>query len=218
MQSECRGANSATSRSSVGSLSSQQLALGMSLAVHIAGVGALIANAGTGMFASGSQRARVMAVQLVVEKERSESPLPSGDKKHEVAGVNERTPSVVAASVPVASASASAIPIPAHTEAHYFPVRDLSLRPSVIRDVSPAIRFVGVPAQTVILRLFINEEGSIDRVDTEQSFLPEAMEESLREAFAAVKFQPGIREGAPVKSQMRIEVRLEDDPERIGSD
>lgn len=198
------------------SLSCQQLALGMSLAVHIAGVGALIANAGTGTFASESQRARVMAVQLVAEKERTESPLQSGDYRHEVAGVNERTPSVAAPSVSVASAPV--IPVPAHTEAHYFPVRDLSLRPSVIRDVSPALRFVGVPAQTVILRLFINEQGSIDRVDTEQSFLPEAMEESLREAFAAVKFQPGIREGAPVKSQMRIEVRLEDDPERIGSD
>ncbi|WP_194722880.1 energy transducer TonB [Noviherbaspirillum malthae] len=94
-------------------------------------------------------------------------------------------------------------------EPRYYLLRELSVRPAVLEDATPGLAFEGVPAQTVILRLFINEDGGIDRVAAEQSVLPEAHAQRLIEAFARARFLPGQLDGKPVKSQMRIEVRLE---------
>lgn len=94
-------------------------------------------------------------------------------------------------------------------EPRYYLLRELSVRPTVLDDATTRLALEGVPAQTVILRLFINEEGGIDRVATEQSVLPEAHAQRLIDAFAQARFLPGQLDGAPVKSQMRIEVRLE---------
>lgn len=119
---------------------------------------------------------------------------------------------------PVASESISDTPQPprpAETasgtlpEPRYYLLRELSVRPAVLDDATTRLAFEGVPAQTVILRLFINEEGGIDRVAAEQSVLPEMHAQRLIEAFAQARFLPGQIDGAPVKSQMRIEVRLE---------
>lgn len=94
-------------------------------------------------------------------------------------------------------------------EPRYYLLRELSVRPTVLDDATTRLSFEGVPAQIVILRLFINEEGGIDRIATEQSVLPEAHAQRLTEAFAQARFLPGQIDGAPVKSQMRVEVRLE---------
>lgn len=96
-------------------------------------------------------------------------------------------------------------------EPQYFRSSELSERPHVVQDIPPDLGggFVGVPAQAVILRLFINEEGAIDRVTSEESYLPPERMAILVEAFSKMKFRPGLRDGTPVKSQMRIEVRLE---------
>jgi len=94
-------------------------------------------------------------------------------------------------------------------EPRYYLLRELSVRPAVLEDATTGLAFEGVPAQTVILRLFINEDGGIDRVAAEQSVLPEAHAQRLIDAFAHARFLPGQLEGKPVKSQMRIEVRLE---------
>lgn len=112
------------------------------------------------------------------------------------------------------------LPRPAETasgtlpEPRYYLLRELSVRPTVLDDATTRLAFEGVPAQTVILRLFINEEGGIDRVATEQSVLPEAHAQRLIDAFTQARFLPGQLDGAPVKSQMRVEVRLESAPQR----
>lgn len=199
----------------MGDLSYRKLSLGISLAAHLAAGAALVANTGTGATAPESQEPGIMEVRLVRLESRPES-VPQSVKltneSHDTRQAESTIP--VAAAIPQPDESEPLIPLPAHAESHYYPTRELSLRPRVTKDVSPAIQFAGVPAQTVILRLFINEEGSIDRVDTEQSFLPEDMAKNLRDAFSTVKFQPGIREGIPVKSQMRIEVRLDSERDR----
>lgn len=104
----------------------------------------------------------------------------------------------------LAETSAGTLPEP-----RYYLLRELSVRPAVLDDATASLAFEGVPVQTVILRLFINEDGGIDRIATEQSVLPEAHAQRLIDAFAHARFLPGQIDGAPVKSQMRIEVRLE---------
>lgn len=106
---------------------------------------------------------------------------------------------------------APAVVLAHQPEPRYFRSSELSERPHVVQDIPPDLGggFVGVPAQAVILRLFINEEGAIDRVASEESYLPPERMAILVEAFSKMKFRPGLRDGTPVKSQMRIEVRLE---------
>lgn len=201
----------------MGGLSYRQLSFGISLAAHFAAGAALIANAGIGSVSLERQRPDVMAVRLVRAEIQLEPAKRLGIPEKESHDIRSVDPMIPVAAMPQQDENEPLISFPAHAEPHYYPTRELSLRPRVTADVSPAMQFVGVPAQSVILRLFINEEGSIDRVDTEQSFLPEDMAKVLRDAFSRVKFQPGMRDGNPVKSQMRIEVRLDDDHERTAT-
>lgn len=109
-----------------------------------------------------------------------------------------------------ASAPAALLP-PLSIKPHYFYLRELSEKPLVQQDI-PAdmlLAFPGFAAQTVVLRLFINEEGAIDHIQIEQSALPTAIEQSLISAFSNLKFHPGKIGRRAVHSQMKIEVRLE---------
>lgn len=60
--------------------------------------------------------------------------------------------------------------------------------------------------RTGLLSLFIDEEGTVRRVEAEQPQLPEALEEAAREAFMAARFSAGEVNGRPVKSRLRVEV------------
>lgn len=188
----------------------QTLSLGVSVAAHAAVGAAILANAGWPASSPEPATGRAFDVHLIRAERKPDSP-PSDN-------LVRKDPPLARAPVPEHTVSASVaferndpvIPLPEPAEPHYFPTRELSVRPHVLKDVPPDIQLFGVPAQTVILRLFINEAGDIDRVDTEQSFLPEDIEREVRGAFSTLKFQPGMRDGMAVKSQMKIEVRLED--------
>lgn len=188
----------------------RSLALGLSLAAHAAVGTAILANAGWPASPAQPPSDQTMEVRLIRGERRLESP-PNDDLVRKKKQIARTLIPEQAAPAPVASErNASVIPLPEATEPHYFPTRELSVRPRVLKDVPSDIQIIGVPAQTVILRLFINEAGDIDRVDTEQSFLPEDIERELSGAFSTLKFQPGMRDGTAVKSQMKVEVRLED--------
>ena len=61
----------------------------------------------------------------------------------------------------------------------------------------------------VILRLLINERGAVDRVIVEDTgALPAAFGDVAAAAFLAARFDPARKAGAPVNSQMRIEVQF----------
>lgn len=188
----------------------QTLALGISVAAHAAVGAAILANAGWPASPLDASKGRPLEVHLIRAERRPDSP-PTDD-------LVRKAPQLARALVPertdpapvISERNDPVIPLPEPAELRYFPTRELNVRPRVLKDVPPDIQLVGVPAQTVILRLFINEAGDIDRVDTEQSFLPEDIEREVRGAFSTLKFQPGMRDGMAVKSQMKIEVRLED--------
>lgn len=96
-------------------------------------------------------------------------------------------------------------------EPHYFRTKELTEKPQVLSDVSPdlGLALTGVPEQTAILRLFINEQGDIDRVVIEHSYLPEELVPLVTDGFSKMKFRPGKIDDTPVKSQLKIEVRLD---------
>lgn len=188
----------------------QSLALGLSLVAHAALGAAILANAGWPASQELASSGRTLEVRLIRAERRPESP-PTDDLVRKDLQLARTLIPEHSDPAPVASErNAPVIPLPEAAEPHYFPTRELSVRPLVLKDVPSDIQIVGVPAQTVILRLFISEAGDIDRIDTEQSFLPEDMEHELRGAFSTLKFQPGMRDGMAVKSQMKVEVRLED--------
>jgi outer membrane biosynthesis protein TonB len=56
------------------------------------------------------------------------------------------------------------------------------------------------------LRLYVDEEGSVETVAAESADRTGAFEAAAREAFAAARFLPGIKGGVPVKSVVRLEV------------
>lgn len=95
---------------------------------------------------------------------------------------------------------------------YYFSVKDLTQKPLVARDVPADLILIvpDVPAQAATLQILINEYGEIDQVKVEDSLLPEAAQKTVVDAFAKTRFHPGEINGVPVKSQLRIEIMLED--------
>jgi hypothetical protein len=104
-----------------------------------------------------------------------------------------------------ALAEISGIPVP-----HYYAPEELSQRARIVQDIDPMLGVLAdVPGQgRAILKLWVNETGGVDRVDTESSTLDGMFEEALQTQFLSVWFQPAERTGIPVKSLMRIEVRV----------
>lgn len=95
---------------------------------------------------------------------------------------------------------------------YYFATKDLTQKPLVSRDVPVdlILNVPDVPSQAARLQILISEYGDVDKVIVENSLLPEAAQKTVVDAFSKLKFHPGEMNGIPVKSQLRIEVMLED--------
>lgn len=63
-----------------------------------------------------------------------------------------------------------------------------------------------------VLALYIDEQGRVRRIEAEPPALPAAMEQAARETFMAAQFSPGLVDGHPVKSRIRVEVVFDDAP------
>ena len=101
-------------------------------------------------------------------------------------------------------------PIIMDVKPYYFRTEQLSVQPIIVHDVDlpqdPLLTPLKI--QTAILRIFVNENGSIDDVLIQASQLPEVAEEILKDTFAKIIFQPGMIDGLPVRTEMTIEVSL----------
>ena len=108
-------------------------------------------------------------------------------------------------------AQASATPLLRTFEARYFLSKELSEKPVVLEDVNKDLRIAlpGIEAQSLVLVLLINEEGLIDRVELEKTNLPLDIATQVINTFSSLKFQPGKIDHVAVKSQLKIEVQLE---------
>ena len=94
---------------------------------------------------------------------------------------------------------------------HYFGVDELDHKPAIIGKVVIAYPATAplVAHGRVVLELFIDETGRVDRVQVEAKDLPATLQELARDKFAQARFRPGIRKDQLVRSRLRIEVVFE---------
>ena len=97
------------------------------------------------------------------------------------------------------------------TGPYYFRQSELTQKPTVLHDAlaNLVLQVPGLPPHPVILRLLVNDEGGVDRVLVEDSYLAEGVERDVVEAFSKIRFEPGKIGRIAVRSQVRVEVRLE---------
>lgn len=109
-------------------------------------------------------------------------------------------------------ASTPAVAIQAPPQPHYFRVSELTEKPHVVQDIASNLVLVtpDIPSQAAVLRLFINDEGSIDKVEIEESRLPAQAQRRIVDAFSGIRFQPGKIGRLSVRSQLRIQISLQD--------
>lgn len=108
-------------------------------------------------------------------------------------------------------ASYAIFEFPEVPEPHYFKASELDEKPQVLADISSdlASHLVGELPQSGILRLLINERGEIDKVVIDESGFSEANQHLVQDAFSKMKFHAGKIGGNPVKSELKIEISLE---------
>lgn len=94
---------------------------------------------------------------------------------------------------------------------HYFLISELTEMPVLLQDISlqKVEALPGMPRRPMRVHLLINEQGEIDEVVIEEELLSEQGQRFLRAAFATVRFSPGKVGDVPVKSELSIEVTLE---------
>lgn len=95
---------------------------------------------------------------------------------------------------------------------YYYSPQDLGSKPQATTEILIADpgTLAGTTSGSVVLELFINEAGGMDRVRVESASLPEPFQNIAAEAFRQSVFTPGLKDGKPVKSRLRVEVTVED--------
>jgi hypothetical protein len=94
---------------------------------------------------------------------------------------------------------------------YYFPPHELDRKPEAAGDVPLAYPadMPQVAHSRVVLSLLIDERGDVDKVIVETADAPTELAQLASRAFAGVRFNPGMRDGAAVKSRLRVEVTFE---------
>lgn len=140
--------------------------------------------------------------------EKSRSPVAKSEapEKAPVQALEEHT------ALPQSAAPTPVLAIQAPPEPHYFRVSELTEKPHVVQDIASNLMLVtpDIPAQAAVLRLFINDEGGIDKVVIEESSLPAHAQRRILDAFSGIRFQPGKIGRLSVRSQLRIQITLQD--------
>lgn len=94
----------------------------------------------------------------------------------------------------------------------YYSPKDLDTPPGIKTRVMPEYPSEAVRRSlsgTVVLRLFIDESGAVERIVVLRSHPPGVFDASALRAFRPARFSPGAKAGSPVRSQVTIEVKFE---------
>lgn len=92
----------------------------------------------------------------------------------------------------------------------YLDPGEVTRRAMILRDIAPdppGLHGRRGPAR-IVLSLYINESGRVDRVEVESPEPDAAVRSAIVESFLAATFRPAEKDGSPVKSRMRIEVSV----------
>ena len=93
---------------------------------------------------------------------------------------------------------------------YYHPPEELTQRARIVKGIDLELGKLknAVGTGKAILKLWVNEVGEVDRVETESSNLDGIFDEAVQSQFRSVLFQPAEQNGIRVKSLMRIEVEV----------
>ena len=129
--------------------------------------------------------------------ERAESPALLVERSVREAG----TPRSTASTAPERPDTVSAVPS--------LGLGELDRSPRPIGEVMPVYpEAAGSRSGSVVLRLVIDEHGVVERAEVVVARPAGLFEEAARAAFLAARFEPGLRAGRPVRSEMTIEVEF----------
>jgi hypothetical protein len=185
----------------------QLLALGASLATHVAL--SLAFHAGGNRQEDSARGKKMPSSRFTVELIASQriDPKPALDRPDAPAPT---APELFEA-MPAPPEKKSLLAIAKPPEPHYFRTTEVSAKPFILQDLPVELGqlFPGVPPQSAVFLLFINEQGNIDRVTIEDTELPEQSRQILSDAFANLTFHPAQIDDIPVRSQMKIEITIE---------
>ena len=111
--------------------------------------------------------------------------------------------------VPEAIADVSPIAAPPAPAVSYQGSRGLDPPPRPLGDIDPVIpEAAGSRGGVVVLRLYINEHGTVDKAEMVRSTPPGLFDASMLEAATQVRFAPGYLAGVAVKSQVTMEIKI----------
>jgi len=112
----------------------------------------------------------------------------------------------------LAAAVGLALALLAGASTHYFTASWLSLKPYPLRRIDlelpqtkNGIEYYG----TVRLKVYINADGGVDRVDATESTVPAKFRDDAEKAFSQARWEPGRIWGIRVKSVKRVEIDFE---------
>ena len=156
--------------------------------------------------------ARVLSVTLEAEKEKNSAftvaAVPT-DGESMAASPTERASKEQPRPPLDRTEGVGLLPLPAPA---YYTTDQLTKRPQPIGAAeldTPEIRPI-IASGTIVLKLWINELGTVTSVDVEKSDLPEMFSETAVAAFRNLHFVPGQLNGQPVGTVMRIEITYDD--------
>lgn len=184
-----------------------------SVALHVGALQSLgIGGAGTGSFSAESP---MIAPALRV---RLASPAASAPARHASTASPQESDTAKKVEPPSTAQSSpgpsGVMPVP-----RYYLSSELEQRPAPLKPIDPEYPLaLQSQKHVVVLQLFINEQGSVDEVKVLGADPEGAFEQSARTAFANARFSPGLRDGAPVRAQMKIEVTFDPGIEPLPSE
>ena len=158
-----------------------------------------------------AEQAKVTAATPAADRETVPASLPAPPPPPTTTAPNPvpapRTTPPVPDAVAIADASPiAAPPAPAVT---YQGSMGLDPPPRPLGDIDPVIpEAAGSRGGVVVLRLYINEHGTVDKAEVLRSTPPGLFDASALEAATHVRFTPGYLAGVAVKSQATYEVKI----------
>jgi len=123
-----------------------------------------------------------------------------------------QTPAAAGGAAETASASNPGIGLGLAAAVHYFPARELDVRPQIRSAVQPEYprgAFAQGSSTAVQLRILIDARGRVDAVSTPGHDESDPFAAAARAAFGEARYTPGLRNGVPVPSEVSVEVRFE---------
>jgi protein TonB len=94
----------------------------------------------------------------------------------------------------------------------YYASRELDVRPGIRTHTEPEYPEAAARRSLsgrVLIELYIDETGTVERVAILRAEPPGVFDASVKRAFSAARFTPGMKEGRPVPVLMTLEIEFE---------